>query len=68
MNALIAHLSGNAPSRRDRLNPFVILLPLSIAILLALTTADFLKSENLLNLFNQAAPLLILSLGFCFRF
>ncbi len=66
MNALVSKFSGNGPQRRDRLNPFVVLLPVSIAVLLSLATADFLSAENLLNLFNQAAPLLILSFGLLF--
>ena len=66
MTSVLSFMSGGAPRRRDRLNPFVVILPLSIAMLLSLATDDFLSVENLLNLFNQAAPLLILSFGLLF--
>lgn len=54
------------PRRRDRIGFFVILLPVTIAIILSLFSENFLNGENLLNLFGQAAPLLILSLGLLF--
>lgn len=66
MSTFETGFTASRPRRRDRLSPFVVLLPLSIALLLSLTSADFLQSENLLNLFGQAAPLLILSLGLLF--
>lgn len=66
MNALLKRFSRNVPRRRDQLSFFVVLLPLTIAIFLSVTTADFLSPENLLNLFSQAAPLLIVSFGLLF--
>ncbi|MCV2894650.1 ABC transporter permease [Lentibacter sp. XHP0401] len=52
--------------RRDALSPFVIVLPLIIAIFLAVVTTGFLTGDNLANLVPQATPLLILSLGLMF--
>lgn len=66
MSGLLTRLAGGAGNKRDRLNPFVVFLPLSIAVLLSVSSDGFLTSENLLNLFSQAAPLLIISLGLLF--
>ena len=52
--------------RRDAVGPFVVLLPLAIAGLVASLAPGFSSSENLLNLIPQATPLLLLSLGLMF--
>jgi len=51
---------------RDTVGPFVVVLPLAIAALVTFLAPGFLSSENLFNLFPQATPLLILSLGLMF--
>lgn len=56
----------NGPRRRDAVSPFVLLLPLSIAVLLAVVTGGFATAANLGNLIPQATPLLIVSLGLMF--
>ena len=64
-NILDFRPSGGS-AKRDAVSPFVILLPLAIAALLAVSTDGFLTATNFANLIPQATPLLILSLGLMF--
>lgn len=64
--SLVQFARRGAPSRRDSVSPFVILLPLVIAVILSITTDGFLTAANFANLIPQATPLLILSLGLMF--
>lgn len=62
----VLKLRSSTYRRRDAAGPFVLLLPLGIAVLLATLTPGFATGENLFNLVAQATPLLILSLGLMF--